>query len=217
MSKVATIDALMESAIYSFSRDGYEGASLRDIARSADVPLSTIHLYFGSKSELFAAVGRKAWEEVDNERSALLEKARAKNPTQPPLPDLVHALAFPIVRRALSSRDRDIAQIYILRNHMAHWQPPITHAMLEIADKSMVRWIDAIMLSCPTLSRQDTIWAFSFTIGVVYSWQVIDRRYDALMGKDIPRTAEDVTADITAFCCSGIRAIVDRHASPVSY
>jgi AcrR family transcriptional regulator len=214
MSKSATIDALMESAIFSFSRDGYEGASLRDIARSADVPLSTIHLYFGSKSELFAAVGRKAWEEVDVERSHLLAQALAKNPDQPPLTDLIHAVAYPIVRRALSKQDRDIAQIYILRSHLSHWNPPINDAMLDLADRSMVRWINAMMQSCPTLSRQDTIWAFSFSIGVVYSWQVIDHRYDSLLGQDVERSAEDVAADIVAFCCAGIQAIADRRANP---
>jgi len=216
MSKAATIDALMESAIFSFSRDGYEGASLRDIARAADVPLSTIHLYFGSKSELFAAVGRKAWEEIDNERSALLEMALAKNPSAPPLTDLIYAIAYPVARRALSKSDRDIAQIYILRSHMARWHPPISEPMLDIADRSMVRWINAIMLSCPTLSRQDTIWAFSFVIGVVYSWQVIDHRYDRLLGEDVPRTAEGVTADIIAFCCEGIKAMAARRSTPPS-
>jgi AcrR family transcriptional regulator len=215
MTKSATIDALMESAIFSFSRDGYEGASLRDIARSADVPLSTIHLYFGSKAELFAAVGRRAWEEVDSERSQLLEKAMAQAaPNGAALPDLVHALAYPIVRRALSKRDRDIAQIYILRSHLAHWNPTINVSMLDLADRSMVRWINAMMQCCPTLSRQDMIWAFSFAIGVVYSWQVIDHRYDNLIGSDIERSAEDVTADIVLFCCSGINAIAERKAAP---
>jgi AcrR family transcriptional regulator len=213
MSKTATIDALMESAILSFSRDGYEGASLRDIARSADVPLSTIHLYFGSKSELFAAVARNAWEEVDNERSAYLEAALAKSPDAPPLPDLIHAIAYPIVRRALSALDRDTAQIYILRSHLAHWNPPLAGFMLEVADRSMVRWINAMMKSCPTLSRPDIIWAFSYAIGVVYSWQVIDRRYDKLIGEDTERTADGVTADIVAFCCAGIQAIADRRAA----
>lgn len=216
MSKAATIDALMESAILSFSRDGYEGASLRDIAGSAEVPLSTIHLYFGSKSELFAAVARKSWEEVDAERSKYLEQAIAKCPEAPALEDLIHAIAYPIVRRALSTEDRDVAMIYILRSHLATWQHPLAGSMLDIADRSMVRWINAIMLGCPSMSRRDTIWAFSFAIGVVYSWQVIDHRYDNLLGQDIPRSADDVTADIVAFCVAGIRSIADRHAGEIT-
>lgn len=211
MSKIETIDALMESAIHIFSRDGYEGASLRDIARNADVPLSTIHLYFGSKAELFGAVARKAWEEIDNDRSALLEQALAKNPSQPALADLIVAIAYPVVRRALSPHPRDMAQIYVLRGQLHH--SPYIDGMLELADRSMVRWIDAIMLSCPTLSRSDTIWAFSFAVGVVYSWQVIDHRYDSMLGKDDERTPESVTSDIVAFCCSGIEAIVARRAA----
>ena len=47
MSKAQTIAALIESAIDAFSRYGFEGASLRDIAANAGVPLGTIHMYFG--------------------------------------------------------------------------------------------------------------------------------------------------------------------------
>ena len=68
-------------------------------------------------------MGRKAWEEVDNERSRYLEKALAKI-AKPPLPDLVYALAFPIVRRAQLMRPRH-RSIYLLRSHLAHWHPPI--------------------------------------------------------------------------------------------
>jgi AcrR family transcriptional regulator len=65
MSKAETIDALMESAIHCFSQHGYEGAALRDIAAEAGVPLSTIHMYFGSKAELYTAIERKAWIECE--------------------------------------------------------------------------------------------------------------------------------------------------------
>ncbi|HVV32988.1 MAG TPA: TetR family transcriptional regulator [Vitreimonas sp.] len=214
MSKADTIDALMDSAIQSFSRFGYEGASLRDIARDADVPLSTIHLYFGSKAELFSAVSHKAWNEIDHERGVLLQQALSKHGERPPLlGDLIYALAFPVVRRALSKNERELAQIYIVRSHTAHLQyfrDGGNSPLIDVADRSVVRWIDAMMLSCPTLSRQDVIWAFSFVVGSIYSWQLIDHRYDRLLGPDIERKPEDVAGDIVAFCASGIEAIVAR-------
>lgn len=211
MSKAATIDALLESAIYCFSKEGYEGASLRNIARDAGVPLSTIHLYFGSKAELFKAVQWNAWVEIDQERSVLLEEAQSNSGDKPPpLCDLIHALAYPVARRALSKDTRDVALIFLLRSH---WQPNINPGMLDIADRSMVRWIDAMAQNCPTLNRGDVVWAFSFVVGATYSWQLIDHRYDRLLDPDDERTADDVTRDLVTFCCSGIQAIVDQRAN----
>ncbi len=215
MSKADTIDALMESAIHCFSRYGYEGASLRDIAANAGVPLSTIHMYFGSKSELFSAIERKSWNEIDDERSGLLSRALEKAAGRPPeLADLFHALAFPVVRRALGESDHDRAQIFIVRSRVVHG--PILAAasnFTKTADRSVVRWIDAMVLACPTLRRQDIIWAFSFVVGAIYSWQLIDHRYDRLLGQDIERTAESVTADIVAFGCAGVQGLIDKRAA----
>ncbi|WP_260581953.1 TetR/AcrR family transcriptional regulator [Sphingopyxis sp. PET50] len=213
MSKAETLDALMESAIHGFSKHGYEGASLRDIAAQAAVPLSTIHFYFGSKSELFLAVRRKAWAEIDQERSDLLDASLADS-DRPPLEALVHALAYPIVHRALSHDERDRAMIYIVRSHMAHSEPGLVKPMIRTADRSMVRWIDAMMACCPGMRRPDMIWAFSFVVGAIYSWQLIDHRYDEMIGPDDDRSIEEVSQDIVAFCCSGIEAIGRRRLEP---
>ena len=217
MSKLETIEALMESAIYCFSKDGYEGASLRDIARNANVPLSTIHFYFGSKTELFGAVARRAWIEIDQDRTAFLEKALLENPSKPPaLGALIYALAYPVISRALSKSERDIGQIYILRSHTSHWQSGTAVRMLELADRSVSRWIDALMRIYPNLTRADVIWGFSFIVGAIYSWQVIDHRYDSMLGVDIERPADDVTGDIVAFCRSGIEAFARRRSAVAS-
>lgn len=215
MSKAETLNSLMESAIHVFSRDGYEGASLREIARNANVPLSTIHFYFRSKSDLFAEVGRQAWIEIDQERSAHLEQAMSANANQPTLDMLVYALAYPVVRRALSKSRRDLAQLYILRSHTSHLEPGISDHMLKVADRSMGRWIDPMQQCCPELGREDMIWAFSFVIGAIYSWQLIDHRYDSMMGADVvERSIAEVTSDIVAFCARGIEAMAMRRKAP---
>ena len=211
MSKADTIDALLESAIHCFSQYGYEGASLRDIASIAGVPLSTIHMYFGSKAELYAAVERKSWDELDEERSSLLQTVLERAGDAPPdLSELIHALARPVVRRALAGSDPERERIVLLRSGISYREQGGRAHLLHVADRSMVRWIDAIARACPTLSRQDVIWTFSFVVGSVYSWQLIDHRYDTLLGEDVQRTVEGVTSDIAAFGCAGVRAMVDK-------
>ena len=211
MSKADTIDALMESAIHCFSRYGYEGASLRDIAADAGVPLSTIHMYFGSKAELYRTIERKSWGEIDEERSALLYEALAKVDTSPPeLAALIHALAWPVVRRMLGASEHDRERVFIIRGRVSDRCAQESPAFLQDADRSVVRWIDAIQLSCPSLVRQDIVWAFSFVVGAIYSWQLVDNRYDQLMGPDIQRTAEGIAGDIVTFGCAGIHALIER-------
>ncbi len=67
--------------------------------------------------------------------------------------------------------------------------------------------------SCAALSRDDVIWAFSFVVGAVYSWQLIDHRYDTMLNVVAERSAHEVTSDIVAFCCKGIEAICERRAA----
>lgn len=211
MSKADTIDALMESAIHCFSRYGYEGASLRDIAANAGVPLSTIHMYFGSKSELYGAIERKAWGEIDDERSVLLSEALAKSGGRAPeLGGLIHALAWPVVRRMLGTSELEQERIFIIRSRVGDRGATDRTGLLEVADRSVVRWIDAMERALPSLVRQDIVWAFSFVVGAIYSWQLVDHRYDQLMGPDIQRTAEGITGDIVTFGCAGVHALIER-------
>jgi AcrR family transcriptional regulator len=213
MSKADTIEALMESAIHCFSKYGYEGASLRDIAANAGVQLSTIHMYFGSKAELYTAIERRSWAEIDDERSALLSLALEKaGACAPELGDLIHALAFPVVRRAFGASEHDRERIFIIRGRVSDRSIGDRTGLLEIADRSMVRWIDAMRLACPRLSRPDVVWAFSFIVGSIYSWQLIDHRYDKLLGQDVERTVEGLTADLVAFGDAGVQALIKRRA-----
>lgn len=48
--------AILEAACSRFAREGYDGASLRDLASDAGVDAALICRYFGSKEDLFAEV-----------------------------------------------------------------------------------------------------------------------------------------------------------------
>ena len=50
--KIAKIEKISNAAIKLFGRDGYDGTTLRDIAREADVALGTLSLYARDKQDL---------------------------------------------------------------------------------------------------------------------------------------------------------------------
>lgn len=52
----ATRKAILESAITAFTRRGYDGVGVREIAAGAGVTAMLVNRYFGSKEQLFAEV-----------------------------------------------------------------------------------------------------------------------------------------------------------------
>jgi AcrR family transcriptional regulator len=52
---VATREAMLQSALAAFSRHGYDGVGVREIAQTAGVTAVLVNRYFGSKEDLFAA------------------------------------------------------------------------------------------------------------------------------------------------------------------
>ena len=215
MAKADLIDALIESAILHFARDGYEGASLRTIAGDVGANLGSIDRYFGSKPDLFRAVLRKVWDEVEKDRERILQQAAARNGGDTfLLSDLVHALARPIVERALSARPEDVARTELFRmvrnarSNEAWWK---SADIVESSVRALGRWIDGMAARCPELSREDIVWVFSYVSGLIFSRQLIQHQYDVLFEQQQSHpSVDEVTDDIVAFSCAGIEAIIER-------
>jgi AcrR family transcriptional regulator len=67
----ATRDAILRSALAAFSRHGYDGVGVREIAQRAGVDAVLVNRYFGSKEALFAAAveiafSDNSWFTVDS-------------------------------------------------------------------------------------------------------------------------------------------------------
>jgi AcrR family transcriptional regulator len=50
----ATREAILNSAVVAFTKSGYDGVGVREIAQAAGVTAMLVNRYFGSKEELFA-------------------------------------------------------------------------------------------------------------------------------------------------------------------
>ena len=73
----STRDRLLAAAVEVFVEQGYEGARLQDIARTAGLTTGAIYANFRGKDELlFAAIGARADVEMDS----LLTEAQDRNP-----------------------------------------------------------------------------------------------------------------------------------------
>jgi len=64
---------LMDAAVRIFARDGYEAASVNEIARAADVVNGTFYIHFKDKDEIAAAVATRIAAEVTRQLDAAME------------------------------------------------------------------------------------------------------------------------------------------------
>jgi len=209
MSKTETIAALMDSATTIFAETGYEGASLRDIADGAGTPLSAINMYFGNKSDLFIAVMSQLSREIEVDRLRILAECTAANGGRATLRDIIAALVTPVVLRARSATVSDRRVPRLLRQ----WVGAPADVRTEVrrrnsSQESLARWIATLGNACPTLSTSEVVWGFSFIVGALYSWELMDNRYDEIIVMQ-PEDPDVIVERLIDFAVSGIQGLID--------
>ena len=96
MSGDTTRAALIDAAERLFARDGFEGASLREIMREAGANPASVHYHFGGKDGLLEAVLDRVVEPITRRRLELLTALRAESGDDPlPLRPLLDAFLRP--------------------------------------------------------------------------------------------------------------------------
>ena len=74
MTDLETKEKIMEKARVLFADHGYEGTSVREIAKAAEVNVASVNYYFSSKENLFLEILRAGYTECAQEMRVLLEK-----------------------------------------------------------------------------------------------------------------------------------------------
>lgn len=107
----ATRKRILEAASARFSEHGLGAATMRQIAGSAEVSLATVHHYFGSKSDLYAACVDAMYSELEGLRNELETAVASLEVT----PSSLRAFVDTAVRRAcrFSRRHRPAVQLMI--------------------------------------------------------------------------------------------------------
>jgi AcrR family transcriptional regulator len=205
-SKSRTIDNIVEGAIRVFSQHGFEGGAFRDIAARAGVPLSTIHRYFPSKQLLYVEATQHIWSQINADRERLLNVALSESNGRPSLESVLHALAYPIVARA--HNPETLPKVQLIAN------AALTRRQVRLSTTVMRRlpgrWLEGIMYACPALKRAQAVWAYSFVVGAIYSWQMLDGIYDHALRSQERLSAEEVSEALETFCAAGIRELESR-------
>ncbi|MFK7939298.1 MAG: TetR/AcrR family transcriptional regulator [Roseovarius sp.] len=110
IKKGRKFEQVLDGAREIFMRDGFEGASVDDIARAAQVSKATLYSYFPDKRLLFSEVARI---ECNKQASEALDMIDADAPVE----DMLYQAASRVVRFFLSDFGQQVFRICVSESH----------------------------------------------------------------------------------------------------
>jgi AcrR family transcriptional regulator len=173
-------DAVLNAAEALFSQHGFDGVTVRQVAKLAGVDVALPNYYFVSKRGLFDAVFARRAEALNHLRSIRLEEILVRASEAEPLKvrDILWAFISPVAE-AQASHDpgwghycRLVAQV----NSSSVWSKMMTQSF----DAIILRFIEALRLALPALSEKDIFWAYHFLSGSLTLSMAATGRIDSL-------------------------------------
>jgi AcrR family transcriptional regulator len=203
VSKSLTIDAIEASACEVFCRDGFDRASLREIASNAGVTLSSIHEYFDSKADLYVQVGKQLFERFEQQRQGyLLGFRRAGGPID--LRKVVYCMVAPVLLERTSSGERSwtpsrLRTWYDTTGYLG--EHPEFRQLLSGATQA---WVVLLCDTCPGLTQAGGRFAYSLIAAATFTWETTNLYVSHTLGIPGRHTPEEECDLMVDFMCAGI-------------
>ena len=162
----ATKAVIMRAAIAQFTRLGYEGASMRDIASAAGVNIGLIRYHFGHKADLYRDTLAYISEQYNEVCLCALNEARASNRPE----EIIYAwLAAPITRW----QDDTVAggeEVLCFLNKMGYEPAELTKDVYESHySYALQEWQEALSAYFPGMNRSDWLWCLTCLRGMYFN------------------------------------------------
>lgn len=157
-------DRILNAAEALFSRRGFFGASLRDIAREAGVQMSLVNYHFGLKEDLFRQVVRRRADEHAAAIAASLDTLLAERHSRPiQVDDVIRALLEPILDRYMNGGDgwRNYIQL-LSRTSQQHQDANFVAPFVEIYQPIMDRYTAEFLRLFSEAEALDVFWSIIF-------------------------------------------------------
>lgn len=157
---------IMRAAVQQFTRLGYEGAAVRDIANAAGVNIGLIRYHFGHKADLYRDTLAYLSTQYNEVCLAALEAARATND---PEQIICSWLLAPIT----SWPDRTVAsgeEVLCFLNKMGYEDPELTRDVYESHySYALQEWQEAVQSHFPGMQRGDWLWFLTSLRGMYFN------------------------------------------------
>jgi AcrR family transcriptional regulator len=197
-------DRILEAAQRVFANFGFDGASMRQIAEAAGVPVALVSYHFGSKDGLYRAVFYRRVPAIVEQRDAGIAIAMSEPDLDRRLELLVKVLVMPWLR--LRARDKDPSLGRLLAHESIDPNSEARGIIRDLFDPVARKLLTALASALPGRSVQDIAWAYQFMLGaMVYVMSDAGRIARLSEGHCHPDDEEAAVAHMVAFLTAGIR------------
>lgn len=174
-------ERLLDRAEALFSRHGYHGVTIREVARSANVDPALVHYYFETKQGLFDAVFVRRADVVNDERIRSMEAYGLAAGEHITIEGCIEAFLEPIVRRSMQGDPgwKDYFRLVALVNNTSQWGGEM---MTRFFDPVIRRLVDLLRKCMPGAEEADLFWCYHFLSGALTLSLSETGRIDRLSG-----------------------------------
>lgn len=160
-------ELILNAAEALFSKHGYDGVTLRAIAKQAGVDVALANYHFGPKRDLFDAVLMRRAQILNSWRLAALEKVIADaSPGAPQVHDIIRSYFEPILTRPHVQEEgwKNYYALIAYVNNSPEWGGKL---MTQFFDPLIDRFIEALKLALPDVPDKSIYWGYHCLSGAL--------------------------------------------------
>lgn len=189
-----------------FAERGYDGATVRQIALLAKVPIALINYHFGNKDGLYRAVFELRTPTMVDQRQAGMELAEMEADPDKRLELLVKSLIAPMLK--LKSTEKHSWFGRIMAREVADPKNAERKIIEEMLDPIARQFIAMLAECMPHKSEAEIQWAYHAMIGAMVFYMADYGRIARLSGnKCDPEDHRSATKHLVSFLISGCKGI----------
>ena len=199
-------DRLLDAAEQLFAENGFEGASVRDIAATAGCNIAAVNYYFGSKDKLYTEVWRRQLVQMRDARLQAIEQVMSENNGKPSLEDLLKSFANAFIGPFVDeSRSRWLMRL--MAREMVDQHVHVNVFVEEVIKPTMSAMGGALMKACPGLEEPKIPLLIFFLAGQLVHIVHIKAMYEQAEMAEMPAfDLTDAVDNVVKFSAAGIRS-----------
>ena len=203
-SQTATTARIIDAAEQLFAEWGYNGVSVRMIARAASSNLAAISYHFGDKIGLFREIFARRVRPISAARVRALEALLSAG-EEIDIAEAVRGFIAPSVRGIRGDLG---AQNFrrLAGRASTDPTPEVRKVIYEVYDEVALRYIEVLRKACPHLDEQEFYWRLTFIYGAMLYTNADTGRVQQLAGKRFDSSDPEVAIDcMVQFLTAGLK------------
>jgi len=195
---------ILSSAETIFASHGFAGASLRQIARAADVPQALVSYHFAGKDGLYRAIFELRSPMIVDQRLAGLQLAQTEMDTDKRLELVVKALIVPMINLRNTEKNASFARILAREvSDPNNTERKIIHDFFDPVAREMIK---AIGEALPDRSLEEVHWGYHTLLGaMIYAMSDAGRIAHLSGGRCDPDDAASTTEHLVALLYAALK------------